>query len=161
MHIIESFAAHVTLIDKLLEELHLTLAVTNLQPPDPGERKLNGTSGRHASIQHGEHVSHTRLDLIARELGLECDGCVVERMYGYATGYGVFRAHEAVQLSELLRDGKHGSLNEHVAVLTADVEFFLHETKRPKVRYAHAFRLTHVTIDVGRYFVPYLNDIFK
>lgn len=160
MHVIESLAAHVTLIDKLFKELHLTLAVTNLQSSDPGERELDGASGRHAAIQHGEHVSHARFDVIARELGLECDDRVVERMNGYATGYGIFRAHETVQLGELLRDGEHGSLNEHVAVLTADVEFLLHETKRPEVRYAHAFRLTHVTIDVGRYFVPYLNDIF-
>lgn len=65
-----------------------------------------------------------------------------------------------MRLRELLGYGEDRPLNEHEAVLTADVEFFLHEAERTKVRYGHAFRLAHVTVNIRGYFVPYLNDIF-
>lgn len=159
MHIIKSFSGRVTGIDELLEEPHLDLATSNLQLANARERKFDITIRLHAPVEHLEYVTHAQFDLIARKRGLVGDRRVVERVHGYGAGDRVFCVGETVGLRELLGYGEHGTLNEHVLVLTADVELLLHETKRAKIGYAHALRLTHVFVNVRRDFVPNLNHI--
>ena len=126
---------------------------------DTRERELDVLFRLHAPIEHLEHVSHARLDVVARERGLVGDGRVVEWMNGNAARHGILVVYEAVRLGELFRYGEDGPLYEHELVV-ADVHLLLHEAKRAKARQANALGLRHELFDVGGHLVPYLNDIY-
>lgn len=113
----------------------------NLQLANAGERELDIAIGGHTSVEHGENVTHAQLDLVARERRLLRHRRVVERVYRYDSGYGVLVERQAMRLRELLSYREDRPLDEHVPVLTPDVELLLHEAERTKVRYVHASRL--------------------
>ena len=127
-------------VDEIFEEFHLDLGVADLQLADASERELNVLPGLHAAIEDLEHVSHARLDVVARERGLVGDGRVVERMNRYAAGDGILVVGEAMVLSELLRNGKDGPLQQHELVV-AYVELLLYETESAKAWQRNALGL--------------------
>ena len=138
LHVSHGLSGRVVRVDKVFEEFHLDFGVSDLQLADSSERELDVLSRLDAAIEDLKHVSHARLDVVARESGLVRNGRVVKRVNRYATGHGVLVVRETMILGELLRDGKNGPLEEHVFVI-ADVELFLYKTKRAESWQGNAF----------------------